>query len=719
MTSDLEAVGNVVRCAICAQPGHRLLVGDFSGIESRVLAWIADEPTKLEQWQAFDRSQDKTDHPYSRIAAALGFTEADSYDRGKRADLAFGFQGGLGAYKKFAGDDDTATDLQIEAFKNGWRDRHPNTVQFWWGIDRAAVAAVKRCPDPITYGRLTLQCELRGDAKFLFIMLPSGRRLSYPFTTIITNRFNRDAVSFRDNSIPNGGWTDCNHGLGSYGGLWTENIVQAIARDLLAAAMLRLEAAGYPTIAHIHDEIVVELPDNEGSLDEFKYLIERLPEWAVGLPVAAKVRNGPRWAEIEAPVVHVPGTETTRLSARTRSKPVKAKTTQSTKTAPRPKPPTDDDQRRAALYAIMDRHAAAGQRVTWQAAIAELDGVKPAETPPQPEEAQHPEQTPRDEKPTTAGASGDHPTAAGASANYPHGEDSTGTPETFYIYCDARNRYYLGVQRTSTKQFPQYHWDGTRWQEKLPKGFLKIPYRLPELLDAPPDAWVVIASGEKDADTAARLGFVATTNSGGEGPGQWTPELNKWFSGKQRVAIMEDNDKAGYAHVIEVANALRGVVPDIRIVGFRELKPGGDLTDWFEADPKRDHAALLARIEAAKPAGIDFTDIPLTAEQWLARDLTEQDLLMGHMLSTTVRALLNATTGIGKTNFSMALFGHIGAGKDFLHWHCPRSRHVLYIDGEMSRKLFRDRIGDVVRRLGGPPVGTYFFTRPMSRTSHP
>jgi hypothetical protein len=192
--------------------------------------------------------------------------------------------------------------------------------------------------------------------------------------------------------------------------------------------------------------------------------------------------------------------------------------------------------------------------------------------------------------------------AGRASNGYPRGERDTGREIAFYIYLDARGRHYLGVKRTTTKQFPQYHWNGTQWIKGLPKGFLKIPYRLPELLDAPADAWVVIAAGEKDAETVARLGFAATTNPGGEGKGQWTPELNKWFAGKKRVAIMEDNDKAGYAHAIEVANALRGIVPDIRIVQFRELKAGGDLTDWVKTDPKHDHAALLARIEAAPAA---------------------------------------------------------------------------------------------------------------------
>jgi DNA polymerase len=90
----LEVVSDVIRATICAAPGNRLMIADFSGVESRVLAWLANEPDKLKQWEAFDRTQDKADHPYSRIAAALGFTGTDAYDKGKRADLAFGFGGG-------------------------------------------------------------------------------------------------------------------------------------------------------------------------------------------------------------------------------------------------------------------------------------------------------------------------------------------------------------------------------------------------------------------------------------------------------------------------------------------------------------------------------------------------------------------------------------------------------------------------------------------------
>jgi hypothetical protein len=196
-------------------------------------------------------------------------------------------------------------------------------------------------------------------------------------------------------------------------------------------------------------------------------------------------------------------------------------------------------------------------------------------------------------------------------------------------------------------------------------------------------------------------------------------DLTAWLRvlGARQIIVHEDNDKAGRKRTGTLAAALSRFAA-VRVVQYPDV-PGGpdvdggeDVTYWIE-ELKHSKADLEARIAAAKSlnGAIDFTGVALTAQDWLARDLAEPDLLMGHILSTTVRALLNATTGIGKTNFSMALFGHIGAGKDFLHWHCPRPRQVLYIDGEMSRKLFRDRIADVVQRLGGPPVGTYFFNK--------
>jgi hypothetical protein len=104
------------------------------------------------------------------------------------------------------------------------------------------------------------------------------------------------------------------------------------------------------------------------------------------------------------------------------------------------------------------------------------------------------------------------------------------------------------------------------------------------------------------------------------------------------------------------------------------------------------------------PTTVDFRFLPLGIEEWLTRDdLQPSDLIMGHVLSTTSRVILDADTGIGKTNFVLALFAHGAAGRDFLHWRCPRPRRMLLVDGEMPRALLKERAEDVVRRLGEAP----------------
>jgi hypothetical protein len=127
--------------------------------------------------------------------------------------------------------------------------------------------------------------------------LPSGRKLAYPFPRLITTPHGECAVLYKDNQ--QGKWVDCHFGHGAYGGIWTENAVSAVARDLFAAAMQRLEAAGYPIVLHVHDEIVAEVPDGFGSPDEFLQILTILPDWAAGLPVAAKVREGQRFCKIK------------------------------------------------------------------------------------------------------------------------------------------------------------------------------------------------------------------------------------------------------------------------------------------------------------------------------------------------------------------------------------------------------------------------------------
>ena len=167
----------------------------------------------------------------------------------------------------------------------------PAIVQCWRHINAATVLAVKNPGRTVSCGRIDLEC----DGDFLCIRLPSGRSIVYPRPTIIDDTFGNPCVSFFDNSM--GQFKPCRNGLGGYGGLWTENIVQGIARDILGEALLRLEADDYPVVLHVHDEIVCEVPVGFGSLEEFTHLTNPPTSWALDLPIAASAWTGPRYCK--------------------------------------------------------------------------------------------------------------------------------------------------------------------------------------------------------------------------------------------------------------------------------------------------------------------------------------------------------------------------------------------------------------------------------------
>jgi DNA polymerase I-like protein with 3'-5' exonuclease and polymerase domains/RecA-family ATPase len=268
---------------------------------------------------------------------------------------------------------------------------------------------------------------------------------------------------------------------------------------------------------------------------------------------------------------------------------------------------------------------------------------------------------------------------------YPHGSANTGHQVAFFVYRHADGSNYLGVKKTSTKQFVQHHWTGSTWAFGAPAG-PKIPYRLPELIKAPRDAWVVIAAGEKDADTAAALGFVATTNPEGERKGAWAAELNAWFAGHKRVAVMEDNDDTGRAHVIEVAEALRGIVPDIRIVTFRDLIEHGDLSDWA---PGHNHNDLLTKIEAAK--AYHPRPQPSPIRQWENEPVPELEYSVPNRFPLDNVALFSGEGGQGKSSLVQQLCVAHGLALEWLGC-IPRQGHAIYIECEDAERVLHWRL---------------------------
>jgi putative DNA primase/helicase len=521
----MSVVGDITRALICAQPGHRLIAADLSGVESRVTAWVSGQQSKIDQWAKFDRTQNPEDEPYF-ITGHKNFRLPAEQARtpGKTGDLAFGYMGGAGAWKKLAPADDASTEAEIKQRQQAWRNAHPQTVRYWYALDRAARTAVQKPSQVIQCKRVAF----KQDGTFLHMQLPSGRKIAYPFPRLNTNGFGDPVVVFMDNQ--KGIWSECRHGHGAYGGTWIENAVQAVARDLFAAAMPRLEAAGYKIVLHIHDEIVAEVPEGFGSAEEFLKILTTPPAWADGLPIAAKVREGERFCKItkpEAPQSEVPQPETP---------PWEGATNTTTNTI-------DENFNR------------------WSNSGAEVE---------------HGERAHHDDR-----------------DGYASGERQWGRNTDTYIYLDEHNAPYLKVVRTSAKQFPQFHRVNGHWVKGKPKG-PKIPYRLPELVATAPDIPIFICEGEKDTNNVAALGLVATTNSEGAIKGMWTADLNKWFVGRHTAYILEDNDGDGRRHVIEVARELQNTVRELRIVSFPDLPVKGDVSDWIETGGTREQLLARA-----------------------------------------------------------------------------------------------------------------------------
>ena len=223
--------------------------------------------------------------------------------------------GGIGAWRKLA-PDDNSTDEQIKRRQYAWRDAHDQTVRFWTALTTRAIKAVNDPCNPVKFQTPGWRhLSFKSDGVFLRMILPSGRAIAYPLPAVKTGSDGKPAVVFMDST--QGRWTECRNGEGAYGGTWLENAVQAVARDLFAAAMLPLEAAGYRIVLHVHDEIVCEVPEGFGSTDEFLKILTTPPPWAAGLPLAAKVRNGPRFCKSQSkPVEPEPISEAAVESAK-------------------------------------------------------------------------------------------------------------------------------------------------------------------------------------------------------------------------------------------------------------------------------------------------------------------------------------------------------------------------------------------------------------------
>lgn len=312
-------VSNCLRAAICARPGHKLVVADLSNIEGRVLAWLAGEEWKLEAFRAYDagKGPDLYKVAYGR---AFGIAPEDVTKKqrqiGKVMELAMGYQGGVGAFSTFArgygvdlsemarhvrescapadwlsasqafarlgGSSDLGADewAACEVIKRLWRRAHPAITGFWADVDSAVKQVLAGLTPYASAGRVSF----RKCGTYLVATLPSGRSVCYPAARLPGEASGGCAFEYYGQIQATRRWSY----IRTYAGKIVENLTQACARDVLASSLPAAEAAGYKTVLSVHDELITEVPDDPRfSAAGLAAIMSSVPSWAEGLPLSA------------------------------------------------------------------------------------------------------------------------------------------------------------------------------------------------------------------------------------------------------------------------------------------------------------------------------------------------------------------------------------------------------------------------------------------------
>lgn len=267
----------LVRTAFVPSPGCRFVVSDFSAIEARVIAWLADEDWRLKVFRTHGKI-------YEASAAQMFHVPLDQVKKGSKlrqqgkiAELALGYGGGFGAIKAMdkAG---AIPDDEIPMIITNWRKASPKICKFWYNAEAAAKTAIEE------HRTVKLKHGLSSSYanKILFIGLPSGRKLAYYDARIEENKKGKEAITYSGVEQDTKHWGR----LETWGGKLVENIVQAVARDCLAETMKRVSAAGYQIVMHVHDEIIVDAPKEDTSaLDTITAMMAEPILWAPDLPL--------------------------------------------------------------------------------------------------------------------------------------------------------------------------------------------------------------------------------------------------------------------------------------------------------------------------------------------------------------------------------------------------------------------------------------------------
>ena len=269
-------LSELIRTAFISKDGCRFFVADFSAIEARVIAWIAGERWRQEVFAAGGDIYCASASQMFHVPVEKHGVNGHLRQKGKIAELALGYGGSVGALKAMGALNYGLQEDELKPLVDAWRQSNPHITKLWWDVDKAVSTCVRERTATETHG-----IRFQYQSGMLFITLPSGRRLAYVKPKMGLNRFGNESVTYEGVGEQKK-WLR----LESYGPKFVENIVQATSRDILAEAMLRLDAHGYKIVMHVHDEVVIEAPA-DASLEEISSKMSLSPTWAKGLLLRA------------------------------------------------------------------------------------------------------------------------------------------------------------------------------------------------------------------------------------------------------------------------------------------------------------------------------------------------------------------------------------------------------------------------------------------------
>lgn len=270
-------LSQLIRTAFIPNKDKKFIVCDFSAIEARVIAYLADEKWRLDVFNTHGKIYEASASQMFKVPIESITKSSLLRQKGKIAELALGYGGSVGALKQMGGIEMGLKENELQELVNSWRKANPNITRFWRTVEKCAIKAIKGVSSSIDKGIIFNKKD-----GILFITLPSGRKLSYVQPKIIVNRFGSESIVYKGVNGTTKDWED----IETYGGKLVENIVQAVARDCLAESIKNLHNRGFRLIFHVHDEVILET-NKDVLVEDIENIMAEPIEWAEGLNLSA------------------------------------------------------------------------------------------------------------------------------------------------------------------------------------------------------------------------------------------------------------------------------------------------------------------------------------------------------------------------------------------------------------------------------------------------